>query len=65
MKTIRQTATIRGATPHDRKIVQTWRRSNWEKGVYSKATYGETSTGWRVYYCDRLRKQFGDKRPKK
>jgi len=133
MKTIRQTATIRGATPHDiyetlmdskkhtrlsrqptkvsrkvggafkvgtdlegrhlaltrdRKIVQTWRANNWEKGVYSKATfrlakaaggtritftqtgvptdkYGETSTGWRVYYWEPLRKQFGDKRPKK
>jgi len=84
MKTIRQTATIRGATPHDiyevlmdskrhgklsgqsakvsrrvggafsvghdlegkqlaltkdKKIVQTWRANNWEKGHYSKATF--------------------------
>ena len=84
MKTIRQTATIRGATPHDiyeilmdskkhsklsqqptkvsrkvggafkvghdlegkqlaltkdKKIVQTWRANNWDKGVYSKATF--------------------------
>jgi activator of HSP90 ATPase len=84
MKTIRQTATIRGATPHDiyetimdskrhgklsgqsakvsrrvggafkvghdlegkqlaltkdRRIVQTWRANNWEKGHYSKATF--------------------------
>ena len=84
MKTIRQTATIRGATPHDlyetimdskkhtklsqqptkvsrsvggafkvghdlegkqlaltkdKKIVQSWRANNWDKGVYSKATF--------------------------
>ena len=84
MKTIRQTATIRGATPHDiyeilmdskrhgklsgqsakvsrrvggaftvghdlegkqlaltkdRRIVQTWRANNWEKGHYSTATF--------------------------
>ena len=84
MKTIRQTATIRGATPHDiyetlmdskrhtklsrqptkvsrrvggafrvghdlegkhvaltkdRRIVQTWRANNWDKGHYSKATF--------------------------
>jgi activator of HSP90 ATPase len=84
MKTIRQTATIRGATPHDiyetlmdskkhtklfgsrttvsrrvggafkvghdlegtnlklvkdRKIVQSWRASDWPKGHYSRATF--------------------------
>jgi activator of HSP90 ATPase len=84
MKTIRQTATIRGATPHDiyetimdskqhtqlsrqpttvsrrvdgafkvghdlegknlrltkdKKIVQSWRANNWDKGVYSRATF--------------------------
>lgn len=84
MKTIRQTATIRGATPHDiyetimdsklhaklsrqpttvsrrvggafkvghdlegknlrltkdKTIVQSWRANNWDKGVYSKATF--------------------------
>jgi activator of HSP90 ATPase len=47
VKTIRQTATIRGATPHvaltkDRKIVQTWRANNWPKGTYSKATFALT-----------------------
>jgi activator of HSP90 ATPase len=40
MKTIRQTATIRGAMPHGRqRIVQTWRANNWPKGTYSKATF--------------------------
>ncbi len=132
MKTIRQTATIRGATPHDvcetimdsklhsklarqptkvsrrvggafkvghdlegknlkltkdRRIVQTWRANNWPKGTYSKATfafaraagatrvtftqtgvpdlfYGEIARGWRDYYWNPLRKQFGGMRTK-
>jgi activator of HSP90 ATPase len=132
MKTIRQSATIRGATPHDiyetimdskkhtklsrqpttvsrrvggafkvghdlegkhlvltkdKRIVQTWRANNWPKGTYSRATfalarttggtrvtftqtgvpsefYGETATGWRVYYWTPLRNQFGAKRAK-
>jgi activator of HSP90 ATPase len=132
MKTIRQTATIRGATPHDiyetimdskqhtklsrqpttvsrrvggafkvghdlegknlrltkdKKIVQSWRANNWDKGVYSKATfgfakapggtritfvqtgvpsdkYGEIAKGWRDYYWNPLRKQYGAKRAK-
>jgi activator of HSP90 ATPase len=131
MKTIRQTATIRGATPHDiyetimdskkhtklsrqpttvsrrvggafkvghdlegkqltltkdKRIVQTWRANNWPKGTYSKATfalarttggtrvtftqtgvpdefYGEISKGWRDYYWNPLRQQFGSRRP--
>jgi activator of HSP90 ATPase len=132
MKTIRQTALIRGATPHDiyetildpklhsklaqqpttvsrrvggafkvghdlegkqltltkdRRIVQTWRANNWPKGTYSKATfalvrapggtrisftqtgvpdefYGEISSGWRMYYWNPLRNQYGSRRPK-
>jgi activator of HSP90 ATPase len=131
VKTIRQTATIRGATPHDiyetimdskkhtklsrqpttisrrvggafkvghdlegknlrlakdKTIVQSWRANNWDKGVYSKATfrfakapggtritfvqtgvpsdqYGEISKGWRDYYWNPLRQQFGSRRP--
>jgi activator of HSP90 ATPase len=97
MKTIRQTATIRGATPHeiyetlmdskkhtglsrqptrvsrrvggafkvgrdlegknlaltkDRRIVQTWRANNWEKGHYSKATFrlAKVARGTRVTF---------------
>ena len=97
MKTIRQTATIRGATPHDiyetimdskkhtklsrqpttvsrrvggafkvghdlegkqltltkdKRIVQTWRANNWDKGVYSKATFrfAKTPGGTRVTF---------------
>jgi activator of HSP90 ATPase len=97
VKTIRQTATIRGATPHDiyetlmdskkhtklsqqpttvsrkvggafkvghdlegehlaltkdRKIVQTWRANNWEKGHYSKATFrlAKVAGGTRVTF---------------
>jgi activator of HSP90 ATPase len=70
MKTIRQTATIRGATPHgafkvgrdlegkhlaltkDRKIVQTWRANNWEKGHYSRATFrlAKAAGGTRVTF---------------
>ena len=97
MKTIRQTATIRGATPHDiyetlmdskkhtklskqpttvsrrvggafkvghdlegkhlalakdRRIVQTWRANNWEKGYYSKATFrlAKVAGGTRVTF---------------
>ena len=97
MKTIRQTALIRGATPHDlyetimdskqhtklsrqpttvsrrvggafkvghdlegknlrltkdRKIVQTWRANNWDKGVYSRATFSfaKTPGGTRITF---------------
>ena len=131
MRTIKQTALIRGATPHDvfetimdakrhsalvggqpvrlsrrtggafsvghdlegrtlattkdRRIVQSWRANNWPKGVYSKATfafakapggtkitftqtgvpsvfYKEISTGWRDYYWNPLRRQWGSRR---
>jgi activator of HSP90 ATPase len=130
MKTIRQTAIIRGATPHDvyetimdskkhgalsrqptkvsrrvggtfkvgrdlegkqlrlvqdKRIVQTWRANNWPKGTYSKATfaftrapggtkitfaqtgvpdefYGEIASGWKAYYWNPLRKQYGSRR---
>src|SRR6476661_4052338 len=64
----------------DKRIVQTWRANNWPKGVYSKATFalarttgetrvpdeflGEISKGWRVYYWNPLRQQFGSRRPK-
>jgi activator of HSP90 ATPase len=132
MATIKQTARIKGATPHDlyetlmdgerhgalsgqpakvsrraggkwnvghdlegkhlrltkdKRIVQTWRANNWPKGVYSKATFalsrvpsgtrirftqtrvpdeffGEISQGWREYYWNPLRKQFGSSRAK-
>jgi activator of HSP90 ATPase len=97
MKTIRQTATIRGATPHDiyetimdskkhtklsgsrttvsrrvsgafkvgrdlegknlklirdRKIVQSWRATDWPKGHYSRATFAlaRTKGGTRVTF---------------
>ncbi len=97
MKTIRQTATIRGATPHDiyetimdsklhaklsrqpttvsrrvggafkvghdlegknlrltkdKTIVQSWRANNWDKGVYSKATFrfAKAAGGTRIIF---------------
>lgn len=130
MRTIRQTALIRGATPHDiyltlmdsrrhtalsgqpakvsprvggawnvghdlegkhlaltkdRRIVQTWRANNWPAGVHSKATfalakvaggtritftqtgvpsefYREIADGWRTYYWNPLRRQWGSRR---
>ncbi len=134
MRTIRQTALIRGATPHDiyetlmdakrhsalvggqqvkvsrraggafsvghdlegktlamtrdRRIVQSWRANNWPRGVYSTATFAlakaaggtritftqtgvpsefhrEISAGWRDYYWNPLRKQWGFRRSRR